>query len=317
MKKPQLHEVVQDIKDEYRKLCNLVRQGKAAAQRLSTHPDREDIIRYMKENDPGLLDGEDPLDVPESLGRTLRFMQQPCEMIISAERDWRWFEMGEFHSLYKIVPSELACRATQAERLPYPCTAISVDLIDKDGNVALIHLFCAQIGDDRIRVLLALTPRHETQARIVGRYVDCRKKLNGDGELEWEVGFDKDEDGKLPQSTDLALQTYPVLALLKVLACNNIYVEREPYPKALRKNQEKKGKVGGYTKHVLCIKGAEGEKEVLVGETGGSHASPRLHFRRGHIRRYPSGVTVWVREHMVGRGPGFVDKDYEVKGNAL
>lgn len=47
---------------------------------------------------------------------------------------------------------------------------------------------------------------------------------------------------------------------------------------------------------------------------GGTHASPRLHDRRGHWRKHPSGRRVWVKPCKVGdASKGVVFKDYEVK----
>lgn len=47
---------------------------------------------------------------------------------------------------------------------------------------------------------------------------------------------------------------------------------------------------------------------------GGTHASPRLHDRRGHWRTMNSGKRVWVRDCKVGdASKGIVFKDYEVK----
>lgn len=46
---------------------------------------------------------------------------------------------------------------------------------------------------------------------------------------------------------------------------------------------------------------------------GGTHASPRLHDRRGHWRKYPSGKTGWVKNCKVGDASrGVVFKDYKV-----
>ena len=48
--------------------------------------------------------------------------------------------------------------------------------------------------------------------------------------------------------------------------------------------------------------------------TGGTHASPRLHDRRGHWRNTPSGKRVWVRDCKVGdASKGIVFKDYKIK----
>lgn len=47
---------------------------------------------------------------------------------------------------------------------------------------------------------------------------------------------------------------------------------------------------------------------------GGTHASPRLHDRRGHWRTYPSGKRGWVKNCKVGdASKGVVFKDYKVK----
>lgn len=46
---------------------------------------------------------------------------------------------------------------------------------------------------------------------------------------------------------------------------------------------------------------------------GGTHASPRLHDRRGHFRKLKSGSRVWVSPCKVGdAGKGTVFKDYKV-----
>lgn len=47
---------------------------------------------------------------------------------------------------------------------------------------------------------------------------------------------------------------------------------------------------------------------------GGTHASPRLHDRRGHLRRLRSGKNVWVKPCKVGKAElGTVFHDYEVR----
>jgi len=48
-----------------------------------------------------------------------------------------------------------------------------------------------------------------------------------------------------------------------------------------------------------------------------SHASPRLHDRRGHMRRLPNGRTVWVNPCKVGdASKGVIFHDYQVKEQA-
>ena len=48
---------------------------------------------------------------------------------------------------------------------------------------------------------------------------------------------------------------------------------------------------------------------------GGTHASPRLHDRRGHWRNHPSGKQVWVKACKVGDATkGVIFKDYKIGG---
>lgn len=57
---------------------------------------------------------------------------------------------------------------------------------------------------------------------------------------------------------------------------------------------------------------ATGEKSE---RKGGTHASPRQHDRRGHLRRLASGKSVWVRPCTVGDpSKGRVYHDYKITG---
>lgn len=53
--------------------------------------------------------------------------------------------------------------------------------------------------------------------------------------------------------------------------------------------------------------------QTISESKGGTHASPRLHDRRGHLRRLRSGKNVWVKPCKVGDAAlGTVFHDYEV-----
>jgi hypothetical protein len=57
-----------------------------------------------------------------------------------------------------------------------------------------------------------------------------------------------------------------------------------------------------------------GPKQEKSAPQGGTHASPRLHDRRGHWRKHPSGRAVWVKPCKVGDPSlGVVFHDYKVK----
>ena len=60
-----------------------------------------------------------------------------------------------------------------------------------------------------------------------------------------------------------------------------------------------------------------GPRHEPQGSKGGTHASPRLHDRRGHWRTTASGKRVWVKECKVGDASrGVVFKDYKIKDAA-
>jgi hypothetical protein len=103
-----------------------------------------------------------------------------------------------------------------------------------------------------------------------------------------------------------------VLELCNLLECTNIGTETIPAPTKLNKKRARTGKPPFSEFKVLTV-GKSKERVFLPGNIGGTHASPRLHQRRGHIRRLPSGKKTWVRHHMVGSSArGKVVKDYWV-----
>ena len=97
---------------------------------------------------------------------------------------------------------------------------------------------------------------------------------------------------------------------LEVFLCSNvIQLENNPAKMTNRRRIEK-GKIPFFTYRTLHITGDGG----TGGEETGTHASPRLHFRRGHIRRISEDRRVWVRSCLVGdKTQGFAGKDYKVR----
>ncbi|MCA9500941.1 MAG: hypothetical protein KC588_17235 [Nitrospira sp.] len=107
-----------------------------------------------------------------------------------------------------------------------------------------------------------------------------------------------------------------VKQLCQVLSCENIKSKIISPDAKLNKKREKSGKVKFFDYHILLISGAE-ERESER-EATSSHSSPRLHWRRGHIRILSRGMErerrVWVRPCMVGNVEnGILDKDYRLE----
>lgn len=103
-----------------------------------------------------------------------------------------------------------------------------------------------------------------------------------------------------------------VLALA-ALNCSNIVTRRHDPDQKLQKARAWRGKKPLFSYHTLEID-PQASRDAGV-DQGGTHASPRVHLRRGHIRKFAPGKWCWVRETIVrGITPGMVHKDYALKG---
>jgi hypothetical protein len=113
---------------------------------------------------------------------------------------------------------------------------------------------------------------------------------------------------------DVADEAFSCLHLLTALAIDHGRYETLPAPTKLNKKRAQKGRVPMYEYKVLDI-----VADILQASPaskphqGGTHASPRMHKRRGHVRRLSSGRTTWIRNMIIGKpGTGAVEKEYAV-----
>jgi len=99
-----------------------------------------------------------------------------------------------------------------------------------------------------------------------------------------------------------------VSKFLSLLNCKNIgRVETKPSDDHQRRRR-KQGRVPLFSYWTLVLKPTAPAKSKGQGD---SHASPRLHLRRGHIRRLSEDRHVWVQACVVGnKERGIVHKDY-------
>lgn len=107
-------------------------------------------------------------------------------------------------------------------------------------------------------------------------------------------------------------ETIMLIQACSVINCANVTTGEVSAPAKLNKKRQKQGKQPFFSYKVLQL--SEERRETGRDSAGGSHASPRMHLRRGHLRRLESKV-VWVRPAMVNAGSkaGVVLKDYAVQ----
>lgn len=103
-------------------------------------------------------------------------------------------------------------------------------------------------------------------------------------------------------------ETMVLLQACSVLNCANVTTVDLVPPAALNKKRQARDKEPFFTYKVLQL---TEERKAAGSGTGGTHASARMHLRRGHLRRLESRA-VWVRPTTVNAGSklGSVHKDY-------
>lgn len=99
---------------------------------------------------------------------------------------------------------------------------------------------------------------------------------------------------------------------LAALRCVNVQsIDNQP-PEALNRKRLRQGKVPMFTYKTLHV--AQKRAGCGRGEEDSGRTPPRLHFRRGHVRRLDSERLTWVQPCMVGdKARGMVEKAYALE----
>jgi hypothetical protein len=168
---------------------------------------------------------------------------------------------------------------------------------DKSGReVTLILLFLST--DDRMWCSggIGIFPRGETQMIWrLPRPLEAELNARADGREGAEI---------LEGYAHLAIQD--LCRGLSVLNCVNVRTETVEAPAALNKKRQRNGKPPIYSYKTLVLRPSAAQRE----DQGGTHESPRIHLRRGHIKHRKTG-DFWWQPHVVGdRTRGVVMKDY-------
>lgn len=108
---------------------------------------------------------------------------------------------------------------------------------------------------------------------------------------------------------DVGSEVPVLLEFLEALTCSNVEIGDHKVPRQFSKKKGKKKSL--HQIKTLFIK-APHTIVKSSGNTGRTHASPRVHLRRGHIRRLPSG-NIWIQPCVVGnKKNGMVVKNYAI-----
>lgn len=116
------------------------------------------------------------------------------------------------------------------------------------------------------------------------------------------------------QGLELSRCSYILELTLLAIHCNNVISVDNVPPAALNKKRQKSGKLPLFTYKTLHVMDRKINSQHSC-KTCNDEArrAPRLHFRRGHVRRIAEGRITWVQQCMVGNSRlGIVEKCYSL-----
>lgn len=189
-------------------------------------------------------------------------------------------------------------------RLPYPVCWFETEVRPKNLQGVVLHaaMLAQELADGSFAAAVF--------ARMHGRWAitgTVHAATLSDEQMAFQVGH---EDA----GHEVRAMTYGVKAFLSALHCTNVQRSQVAPDAKLQKARQKRGKAPLFSYWTLELQG----KAERGPDAGGTHASPRVHLRRGHPRQYAPGKWTWVQAHAVGnRSAGVVHKDYSAGGQLL
>lgn len=185
-------------------------------------------------------------------------------------------------------------------RAPFPTTLLQFATPNSPvKSHALILWYEADNGGVSIIAAERLREGHEWRTTLPFRVT---RKDDGSFHFE-EYGYNDTHEAST-QFFAMALN------LFYVLGCSNVATVDNAVPAALNKKRAKAGKFPVVEHKTLVIR-LDAQRNANK-DQGGTHASPRVHLRRGHVRKMESGRRVWVQACVVGSKHGMVLKDYKI-----
>lgn len=212
-------------------------------------------------------------------------------------------------------------------KLPYPMCMFEFEDLDPAGVKRPFFLLAEEIGDSEpgcnsVRVhpfICYPMPGKADHLWMHSGWIEVNRDVNKYDSfankntlkfLDGGDGFARLADKEAIGESMLAAAQW-LCRFLSVLNCSNVQINEVLAPEALNKKRLSKGKVPIYTYKTLVLKTRQ---QRLVSSGYGTHESPRIHLRRGHIKRRKTG-NFWWQPCVVGdRKRGVVMKDYELKG---
>jgi len=199
------------------------------------------------------------------------------------------------------------CRNYLNIKLPFKKIYIEVNRHDHMqtfcGNKTILGILATQDSNNNIAIMLLQSGSVQMYTSQFIAY------LSPNGESGFQLVDERLADPEITECVRYAVGL--VCDFCTVVNCSNIkYIDNIPASR-LNKKRIKRGKMPFFSYKILQIFNTE--KTVAKNNNAGTHASPRIHFRRGHVRKLANDTSIWVQQCVVGnKKNGIIHKDYKV-----
>lgn len=221
------------------------------------------------------------------------------------------FDLGELGDVLSMAHmSTLTCIALPAPICMFQVTHdedVHMFMAWENDEEILMHRF-GKIVDNGRRWAMSFAQLNYNKDRKAVRVTDSKTGRHLIPKQIIEI-YDKETPMSVGEFEWTAVHLYAVLSAIEVFSCSNVTTEEHSPSAESQRTARAMGKGPYFSWRTIVIKNNGGRSD---GASTGVHASPRLHFRRGHIRKLQDKL-IWVRHCMVGdKSKGFAGHDYEV-----
>jgi len=250
------------------------------------------------------------------IGRSMLGIEKGSADFANLFRDAQKFYVGDVCAIEGIfLPQDFP-------RLPYPMSVFEFQDVNSKGMIMPFFLLCEELGDsdpsyDSVRIHPFTPypmPGGEDDLWLHSGWVEVNRKTKTYDSfinkytlrfLDAGDGFDRLADMNTIKQSMISSAKW-LSRFLSVLNCSNVELIEVDGPKFLNKKRQKKGKVPIYSYKTIVLK----TRQQRLSTGNRTNESPRIHLRRGHIKRRKTG-SFWWQPCVVGdRKKGVVMKDY-------
>ena len=231
------------------------------------------------------------------------------------------YEMSDPPYKGYLFESDPAVSGLDEYHQPFPIIALQFPILDTDRRVPTVAIVSHDEEKQELVIVQTMKLHGHSNWTWVPAGLNVKvkgplylNKLATHPEVFSNRPISHDQEQKLLNAMHPAVMAAYELAVL--LQCQNISIRHVKTPEKINQKRKRKGKRPLPDGYIICVARdvtrREYDRDADDDDTKREHASPRTHFRRGHIRRLKSGDRVWVSPTIVNPGSTPLDSKYQV-----